>query len=482
MLRTVCTTLTARTSCTAAARRTTPQVRAGNAARASSRASARTSARTSGRTGGVAACVLLAAACGGGGDDAAADPYEADTAAPLKIEAAASPSAVGSWSAVAAATVNGTGTATATPEERAPNYALDLATVHLAIYDAVMAITGTHKPYASAVQPAQAGASQEAAVAAAAYRVLQVLFPSRGAIYQGAYDSAVAAIAAGDAKTSGLAIGTAAANAVLTLRQNDGRAVVLAAYVPGTAAGQFRGTNPVGQVNPYVRPFVLQNAAQFRPAGPPVLASAAYESAFNETKALGWSASTTRTAEQTDTARFHTEPPPRFWTRNMLPFASHPATLGEAARLSAMLWVAQADATIACFEAKYFYNAWRPTSAITLADSDGNANTAPDAAWTPVVPTPNHPEYPAAHACNAGAVAEVLRVFHGTRQVTFTFDSQAAGVTNTRHTYASTTAMAEELMTARVWGGMHFRFSGDDGAALGKNVAKWVMTQRFQPR
>ena len=386
------------------------------------------------------------------------------------------------WSTVAATTVNGTGTATATPEEQRPNYVFDLATVHLAIYDAVMAITGTHQPYASALQPVQTGASQEAAVAASAYRVLQVLFPSRGALYQGAYDSAVAAIAAGDAKTRGLALGTAAANAVLNLRLNDGRAVVLAAYVPGTAPGQFRGTNPVGIVNPYVRPFAMQNAAQFRPAGPPALTSAAYERAFNETKALGVNTSTSRSAEQTDTARFHTDAPPRFWSRNLLPIASHQATLGGAARVMAMLWVAQADASIACFEAKYFYNAWRPTSAITLADTDGNSNTAPDATWTPVVPTPNHPEYPAAHGCNAGAVAEVMRVFHGTRQVSFTFDSQAVGVANTRHTFASTDAMAEELQVARIWGGMHFRFSSEDGAALGKNVAKWVMTQRFQPR
>jgi hypothetical protein len=148
----------------------------------------------------------------------------------------------------------------------------------------------------------------------------------------------------------------------------------------------------------------------------------------------------------------------------------------------ALLWVAQADATIACFEAKYHYQAWRPTSAITLADTDGNSNTAPDATWTPVVPTPNHPEYPAAHACNGAAVAEVIRAFYGTRQVSFSFDSQAAGLTSTRRDYASTDAMADELQEARIWGGMHFRFSGTDGAALGKAVARWVLTQRFQAR
>jgi len=434
-------------------------------------------------TAATCAAVGLIATAGCGGRSLVA--ADAGTRAPVVHSATARPNAVTTWSEVAAATVNGTGTATVTPEEQRPNYLLDLPTVHLAIYDAVMAITGTHRPYASALQAPQSGASQEAAVAAAAYRVLQVLFPSRGALYQGAYDRALAAIADGEAKAHGLAIGIAAADAVLNLRRNDGRAVALAAFVPGTAPGQFRTANAAGVANPYlstVRPFALHHVAQFRPAGPPALTSAAYESAFNETKSLGGTASTTRTAEQTDTARFHTEPPPRFAPRNLLPFASNQATLGDAARVMALLWVAQADALIACFEAKYHYRAWRPMSAIALADTDGNPNTAPDAAWTPVVPTPNHPEYPAAHACFAGAVAEAVNAFHGTPQVSFIFDSQAAGVANPRHTYASTGAMVEELQMARIWGGMHFRHANEDGAALGRTVARWVVSQRFQPR
>jgi PAP2 superfamily len=309
-----------------------------------------------------------------------------------------------------------------------------------------------------------------------------VLYPDRAALYQPAVSSALAAVADGGAKTDGMSIGIAAANAILNLRLNDGRAVVLTPYVPGSGAGQFRGSNPANMFYPYIRPFALQHVAQFRPAGPPSLTSARYEQDFNETKSMGAANSTARSAVQTDTARFHTDAPPRFWTRNVRQFANNQATLADSARLMAMLWVAQADASIACFEAKYFYQAWRPTSAITLADGDGNANTAADAAWTPVVPTPNHPEYPAAHACNAAAVAEVLRVFYGTRQVSFGFESGAAGLSSNRRDYTSTDAMIEELQNARIWGGMHFRYSCDDGAALGKAVVKWVVTQRFQPR
>lgn len=428
----------------------------------------------------VAVVLTPLAACGDGGGGGG--PYEADTAEPLAIDMAAPTNAVSRWSEVAAGTVNGSGTATVTPEEQRGVYAADMATVHLAMYDALMAIVGTHRPYASAAQAAQTGASQEAALAAAAHRVLAVLFPNRSALYQPAYDSALAAIADGDAKTSGLALGRAAADAVLALRRNDGRAVALAPYVPGSGPGQFRGTNPVNAFVPSMRPFVLQRADQFRPAGPPALTSAAYTADLAETRALGAAASAVRTAVQTDTARFHTEPPPRFWTRNMRPLANHQATLADAARLMALLWVAQADATIACFEAKYFHQTWRPSSAVAHADTDGNPDTAADPTWTPVVPTPNHPEYPAAHGCNGGAVAEVLRVFHGTRQIRFSFDSQATGLADPRRAYASTDAMSQELQDARIWGGMHFRTSSADGAALGKAVSRWILTQGFQRR
>jgi hypothetical protein len=435
---------------------------------------------------GTTALVALAvAACGGcafSGNPAEDKPDQGPSVA---VTAPAAPNAVGRWSAVAAATINGSGSAAVTAEERRPNTSLDMATVHLAIYDALMAVTGTHRPFALAPQPPQAGASEQAAVAAAAYRVLAALFPNRTAHFQAAYDHSLAGIGEGDAKARGLALGESAAAAVLRRRQNDNRSVTPQPYLSGTEAGQFRTANPAALVNhylPHVRPFVLQQAAQFRPAGPPALASEAYAASFNETRSLGAAASSTRSAGQTDTARFHTEPPPRFWTRNLLPFASQPATLGESARLMALLWVAHADATIACFEAKYHYKAWRPLSAIPMANDDGNAATEPDAAWAPVVPTPNHPEYPAAHSCAAAAVAEALRSFYGTRQVRFGFDSQVAGLADGRRGYASTTAMVEELQLARIWGGMHFRYATEDGATLGRQVARWVATQQFQPR
>jgi hypothetical protein len=386
---------------------------------------------------------------------------------------------VAQWNTIAATTVNLPAAASGTPEEQRPNYAVDLATVQVAVYDAVIAIAGTHRPYAITPAAQTDGASQEAAAATAAYRVLLALFPSRGASYQPNYDTYLATLPAGAAKDRGIAVGAEVAAGILALRANDGRAVVLAAYVPGTAPGQFRGANPVGRPNPFIKPFAVTSTAQFRAPGPPALTSAAYAADVNETAALGSAASTTRSADQTESARFNTEPPFQFWPRNLRRFALASGSVAEHARLMAMVWVTHADATNTCFESKYQFNFWRPLSAIPLADTDGNAATTADTTWAPFVPTPNHPEYPAAHGCAAGAVAQVLRSYYGTPQVRFDFDST---VTSTTRNFTSTDALVGELQTARIAGGMHFRTSTIDGAALGKNVANWVTQHHFQPR
>ncbi len=413
----------------------------------------------------------LLGACGGDDDSPAAD-------VPVTITVSG-PNAVSQWNEIATNTINVPAATTGTPEEQRPNTAVDLATVHVAIYDAMMAIAGTHKPYAITPAAAAAGASAEAAVAEAAYRVLLGLFPNRTAQYQSAYDTFMATIVAGSAKTQGMALGAEVAAGILALRANDGRSVALAAYVPGTAPGQFRGVNPIGRPNSFIKPFSLVSNAQFRAPGPPALTSAAYAADVNETKALGSASSTTRSAEQTETARFHTQAPPTYWPDNLRKFAMADRGLAEHARLLAMAFVVQADASNACFESKYHYQLWRPSSAITLADTDGNDATTVDAAWVQVVPTPNHPEYPAAHSCVSGATAEIMRVYYGTPNITFDMSSTVTGST---HHYTSTTALVDEIQIARIAGGMHFRFSTVDGAALGKSVADWVAAHHFQPK
>jgi PAP2 superfamily len=418
----------------------------------------------------AAACAFgVLAACGGNEDG---------DVAPVTITPG-NADVVAQWNTIATTTVNLPAAITGTPEEQRPTYAVDLATVQVAVYDAVIAIAGTHRPYAITPTAPIDGASQEAAAATAAYRVLLGLFPSRAASYQPNYDAYLATLPAGTARDRGIAVGAEVATGILALRANDGRSVVLVAYVPGSAPGQFRGTNPVGRPNPFIKPFAVASNAQFRAPGPPALTSAAYAADLNETAALGSATSATRTADQAESARFNTEPPLQHWPRNLRVFATTNRPIAEQARLMAMVWVAHADASNTCFESKYQFNFWRPVSAIPLADTDGNPATAPDTVWLSFVPTPNHPEYPAGHGCAAGAMAQVLRSYYGTQQVTFDFDST---VTSTTRHFTSTDALVSDLQTARIAGGMHFRTSTIDGAALGKNVADWVTQHHFRPR
>jgi len=415
----------------------------------------------------------LLAGCGGS-DDA---PAPAPVLVPFTNGAATTANPVAYWNRIAVETINQPAQATGTPEERRPYVLADLASVHVAIYDAVNAIVGTHKPFA--VAPAtDPGASQSAAVAAAAYGVLKGLYPSRGAQYQAAYDRAVAEIANDEGKSRGLAVGAEVAAAILKLRADDGRWTP-ASYTPTTMPGRFRGTNPVNVFVPFIRPFALKSASQFRPPAPPALTDAQYATDFDEVMKLGGTNSTQRTADQLDAARAHSENPNTYPTRNYRAFALDRLSIADNARLTAMLWVAMNDAIIGCFEAKYFYDAWRPVSAITLADTDGNPATTADATWTPVVPTPNHPEYPAAHLCQNGAGAAVLRALFGTDQISFTWNST---VTNGQRSYASTDQLLNEITMARTAGGMHFRNSSAQGRNLGTRVGDYVVTNLFQPK
>jgi hypothetical protein len=420
----------------------------------------------------VASAVWLATGCGGDDDN------------PAITVASAGANVVSYWDEVAAAVINTPAAPSdSTESERFPNYSADMATLHVALYDTAIAIAGTHQPYkVTPVSPAD-GASTDAAVNAAAYAVLSGLFPNRAALYQAKYTDAQAAVPDSPAKAQGITLGNEVAAAILADRAGDGRATVLAPFVPGTLPGQFRGVNPVARNQQYIKPFAITSASQFRLPAPSALDSAAYAADVNETMALGSLNSTARSAEQTEAARFHTEPPPRFWTRNLHQFAmSQPSVAGNA-RLMALLWATQADASIGCFDSKYHHLFWRPISAITLADTDGNAATTADPAWTQVVPTPNHPEYPAAHACVFSSMGEALRAFYGTTNLSFSFDTTVAGISPAGmiHSYTSIKDFSDESI-ARIWGGMHFRNSVVQGQKLGTQTAQWVTQNHFAAR
>jgi hypothetical protein len=382
------------------------------------------------------------------------------------------PNVIALWDRLAATTINQPAEG-GTPEEERPAIDLDMATLHVAIYDALVAITRSYQPLYVNVPdaPGQADLPQDFVVHGAAYVVLSSLYPHRAGFYRSAYDSALAG--AGPKALQAARLGADVARHVIARRANDGRWTPVTATIPGTLPGEFRGVEPAGQWRPRVRPFVVDSASQFRSDLPPALDSAEYAADMNETQATGSATSTARTTEQTENARFYTEEPPLFVARNLHQFATSQATLVEDARVMAALYVSLADALTTCFESKYHYYFWRPTSAIRLADTDGNAATVADPTWTPLYPAPNFPEYPAAHSCGiGGAVAEVLRLVYGTPRVHFSFDST---VTKSTHTFDSVDAMAENVQLARIHGGMHFRTSTVRGRMLGTQVADAVL-------
>jgi hypothetical protein len=394
--------------------------------------------------------------------------------------ACATANVIGDWSKVAADTINATGYPATTPEELRSNTAVDMATVNVAVFDAVDAID--HRFVAYAVTPAAptTGASMESATGAATCRVLAKLFPSRASIYSAACAGFLPSSTGSAAHVKGIAVGVEVADKIVALRANDGRSTV-ASYTPTGLPGNFAappGTTPVGTFVPFIKPFAMSSAAQFRAYGPPDLTSARYAQDFNESKAVGGTVSTVRTADQEELARFATENPGIYAARNIRRFADDTRSLLDNARLQAMLWLGEADASIACFDSKYYFASWRPRTAIPAADTDGNAATVADPNWTPFLPTPNHPEYPAGHTCADGALAETLRLYYRTKHVEFDVDSLATGTT--RH-YDDTDAYVRDIELARIYGGMHFRTATEHGSMMGKQIAKWIARNYLRP-
>jgi hypothetical protein len=392
------------------------------------------------------------------------------------------PNVVAQWHALGAATITGAnpaGVPPATPEETAPGYDLDMATLHVAIYDALANASFGHRPVKARVAPRlwHHLVPQEYIVHGAACTVMGTLYPSRFSYYQPTCDAARNQNA--KARLLAFDLGTQVAAQVLAWRANDGRLTPLPPFVDGTLPGEFRNLNPaaspINRTRPYVTPFSMHSPSQFRAPGPPALASGQYAADVMETRELGSATSTVRSDFQSTNARFHTMPPPLFWTSNYQQFATSRPTLAQNARLMAALWMGQADGSIACFESKYHFLLWRPVQAIRMADLDGNPATDPaDPAWAPFLPTPNHPEYPAAHSCLAGVTAEILEHEFGSR-LSFTFSST---VTATQQEYESPAALVSTIGQARLAGGMHFRSATVDGARQGRKVA-WHLLRKY---
>jgi hypothetical protein len=383
------------------------------------------------------------------------------------------------------------------------------AMVHAAIHDAVNAIDRRSRPYAFDGEAA-APTSLEAAVAAAARDVLVSVIPTLPesaecvanglASVSGSYAAALAAIPDGPAKSNGLAVGQAAAAAILARRVNDGYGApwVDPDYPQGTEPGEWRFTPdfpfPIAFAPNYgkVTPFVLKHSSQFAPHPPYHLSSAKYAADYKEVKLLGGDGVTTssaRTADQTEIGLFWVESSPLAWNRIAREISvSRALDPWENARLFGLLNLALADGYIASWQAKYVYRFWRPITAIRLGDTDGNPDTeaAPD--WTPLHFTYPMPDHDSAHAVEGGAAAEVLKRVFGTDDVVFTACSTtlAAGSrcddpAPVLRSYSSFSEAADENGVSRIYIGIHFRRAAEEGVRHGRKIGAYAVTKFMKP-
>jgi hypothetical protein len=360
-----------------------------------------------------------------------------------------------------------------------------LAMVHGAVYDAVNSIDERYEPYLVEVR-ARDWYSKDAAAATAAYRVLLGIVPNQQPTLGPLYEASLASIPAGRAKEGGIAVGEIAAAAMLAARTGDGRAGAYRFPAPATpqdpwAVGQWRpvlpafGNDPAAWIKD-VRPFLIRDPAHYATDGPHPLASKRYAREFDEVKSIGSLTSATRTADQTDQARFWAEGP-QPWTRLARALAiDRGLRSSDSARLFAMLYMTGADALISVWGDKARWLFWRPITAIREAASDGNPDTAADPAWAPLINNPGYPEQPSGLSAVSAAMAASLEEVFGHR-VRFSITSVSS---NTTRSYRSFSHAADEVVDARVYSGIHFRTADEDGAEIGEDVARDALERYFE--
>jgi hypothetical protein len=404
---------------------------------------------------------------------------------------------VAQWNKIAEDTVVGSGAFQ-------PEGFIYMAYVSAAVYDAVVAVEGGFEPYGPAIT-APAGASTDAAVVEAAYRTLVSYFPSQAGNLGALYAEALGSIPDGTAKSDGQAVGLAAAANIVNLRGGDGRMTPIGVtssfptLQPGP--GVWRLTPPfAAPQTPWVanvRPFVLESLGQFLPEPPPSLQSDEWVEAFKRIKAYGAATGSVRTDEQSSVARFYSANVVRQYNRVGRDVAGASPSLLETARLAAMINLVGADALMSTMHAKYHYLFWRPVTAVdpsaVTADGfgpvpgydDGNAATVEQAGWRPLLTTPNHPEYPAAHGAITSAMAEVFSTFLGTNRIDLDlhgFDPAGpAGNLNAARHFDMPNDLRHEIIGARLWAGLHYKFSSVAGVVLGRKVATYDLRHAFQP-
>jgi hypothetical protein len=366
------------------------------------------------------------------------------------------------------------------------------AIVQLAVFEAVNAITGKFESYLNPAPVAAPGASVQAAVTIAAHNVMTSYFPAAAGVLDAARDTDLGAIPNGPAKTAGIAVGMAAADAMIALRATDGSSPLLAIVPTSTAAGDYQLTTGCSAAMFYnwqsVTPFGIANASDFLLGPPPSLPSNHYAKDYLEVQTVGGSTSADRPADRADVVRLYAVSSPSFVlsmaTRQIA--AAKGTSVSENARALALIHMAASDSLVASFLNKYHYNRWRPETAIRNGAADGNHKTDGDVGFATFIPTPCFPSYPSNHASGTNGGLEAMRRLFGAagHHITITNNVPALGslpATVITKSYTQLKAISDDVDDARIYGGIHFRYDQDAGDDLGRAIATQVVKNNLRP-
>jgi hypothetical protein len=388
----------------------------------------------------------------------------------------ADPAVIANWNRVAAQTVPGN-----------PAAFLNYSFVHLAMYNAVVGITGEYELYQwDEIGPAKA--SPEAAAAVAAHRILMTYFgsnPTVAATLDVELAASLAGVPDGVRKNQGIKYGVRAADRIIALRANDGRFAVVNVPV-GDSAGEWRPTPPTGAAFavPWlggVTPLVLDSLTQLDPGPPPAIGSQQYREDLEEVRLDGASVSATRTGEEELTARyFHALPfaPIEAGLRDMV--VRHGLDISDSARVLAATNASMADAVGTAWNGKLEYLWWRPITAIHEPDpgGDGDPATIADPSWTPLIGTPPYPDWPSGLCAVVGAMTTSLQALTG--EVDISMTAVVNGVPVARH-FDSKANLDGQAVDARVWAGIHFRTADEVSIGIGTSAAEYALARYFAP-
>ncbi len=387
---------------------------------------------------------------------------------------------VADWNAIAVQ-------ATVTAARPGQTGIIDVAMVQIAIYDAVQAIEKKYEPYYAEI-PGAAG-SPEAAAAKAAHDVLVSRFPGQASSLLLTYQQYL--LTHGLAENDpGVSVGTKAAAVIVAARSCDGSFPNPAPspFVGGTGLGVWRPTPPGLQamLAPWlgnVTPFTLTRPSQYRADSPPALISREYAKDYNEVKTLGALNNSSRTAEQTDLANFWNLNYGVAWHQTLRDMSNaHIDNISDSARLFALADIAVADALITSWNNKNYYVYWRPITAIQEGNNDDNPWTIGDSNWKPMITTPNYPDYTSGANSFTGAITHVLELFFETDHMSFSVTTTNPGPTieDTR-TYNRFSDAAQDVVDARIYEGIHFRFADETARKQGRQVADWAFKNFMRP-